>query len=76
MSGKLLFVVDNAQEKEKFFKRFRYQAEEHKEICRSKRTVEEILESMWQENLEWHRKNDERNYRDSLTLEQLYRLEH
>lgn len=66
----------NTNTKTEFFKNFRHMAEEQKEICRMSKSVEEILEQMWEDNQKWHKENDERVFRESLTLEQLYRLDH
>lgn len=66
----------NQDPKTAFFANFRRMAEEQKEICRMTKSVEDILEQMWEDNQKWHRENDARVYRESLTLEQLYRLDH
>lgn len=37
-------------------------------------SVAEVLENMWIQSVQWHKENDERVYRESLTLDQLARL--
>ena len=39
-------------------------------------SVAEWLEVEYSNHVKWHRENDERVYRESLTLDQLYRLDH
>lgn len=59
-----------------FFYKFYSLAMREIETYRYKSSVAEVLENMWAISKEWHEKNDERVYRESLTLEQLYRLDH
>lgn len=59
-----------------FFYHFYSMALSDKEIYNLKSSVAEILEGMYEQCVKWHKKNDERLYRESLTLEQLYRLDH
>lgn len=40
-------------------------------LCSS---VAEVLENMWIQSVQWHEKNDDRVYRESLTLDQLARF--
>lgn len=59
-----------------FFYNFYSHAMREIETYGFRSSVVEVLENMWETNKDWHKKNDERVYRESLTLEQLYRLEH
>lgn len=63
-------------EKIQFFSKFYSMALRNIEMYRSSRSVAEELEYLYEENVKWHKENDERVYRESLTLEQLYRLDY
>lgn len=59
-----------------FFSNFYSLALSEKETYGLRSSVAEILEGMYEQNVKWHKENDDRVYRESLTLEQLYRLNH
>lgn len=63
-------------EKIEFFYKFYSMAVRDIETYGLRSSVVEYLERMWQDTKKWHEENDERVYRESLTLEQLYRLDH
>lgn len=65
--------------KEEFINQFRRMAEEEADIIRPKNReayIENWFEYHWQEHIKWHQEHDEEAFRASLTLEQLYRLDH
>ena len=65
-----------AETKIEFFYKYYSMAMHDIEMYKSRRSVAEELEWRWEQSVEWHKNNDERVYRESLTLEQLYRLDH
>ena len=58
----------NTSSKIEFFTRFYSMAVRDKETYKLRSSVAEILEGMYERNVEWHKENDERVYRESLTL--------
>ena len=65
--------------KEEFIKRFQSMAEEQADIIRPKDReawLEKWFEREWQNHVKWYREQYPQKYRESLTLEQLYRLDH
>lgn len=62
--------------KQQFFYEFYSMAVREIEEYRLSSSVAEWLEVEYERHVKWHKENDERVYRESLTLEQLYRLDH
>lgn len=65
--------------KTEFINRFRDMAERDADIvCPKDREayLENWFEHQWQEHLRWYKEEYPKKYRESLTLEQLYRLDH
>ena len=59
-----------------FFYKFYSMAVRDIETYGLRSSVVEYLERMWQDSERWHEENYERVFRESLTLEQLYILDH
>ena len=65
--------------KTEFINRFRDMAERDADmVCPKDREayLENWFEYHWQEHLRWYKDEYPKKYRESLTLEQLYRLDH
>lgn len=57
-----------------FFSQFYSLAKSEIETYGYKCSIAELLEDMYESNVQWHKENDERVYRESLSLEQLARM--
>ena len=65
--------------KEEFIKQFARMAEEEADvICPKNREawIANWFETKWQEHVKWYKEQYPKKYEESLTLEQLYRLNH
>ena len=65
--------------KEEFINRFQRMAEEQADIIRPKDReswLKNWFEREWQDYVKWYKEEYPKKYEESLTLEQLYRLNH
>ena len=65
--------------KEEFIHRFQRMAEEQADIIRPKDReswLKNWFEREWQDYVKWYKEEYPKKYEESLTLEQLYRLNH